>query len=226
MPNATGSRGFVRIGIISGIIVALVVLWFAGLLATVKPVGSTKSLQAVMEGGTAFDKIKFVDDIWQSKVIPTVEQKSLGIGTLLASIKKNPDEAAREYGNNVGGADNYLVQFAGRVVKVDTTSLTGTVTVNVDYEGKTLPVKIQIGPIILGTALRDAVKFISFEQFTNQMQYGGVSDELNSRVTRDVISKIDLKNLMGKRISVKGAYIYDSADPMDILVTPVIVAVE
>ena len=226
MSSVTGSRRFRRIGIISGILIVLLVLWFTGLLATVKPASSAESLQAVMEGGTAFDKVKFVDGIWESKVIPTVEKDSVDIGTLLASIGKDPEEAAREYGNNVGGADNYLVQFAGRVVNVDTKSLTGTVTVDVQDGGKSLPVKIQIGPIILGTALRDAVKFITFEQFTNQMQYGGVSDELNSRVSQLVISRIDLKTLLGKGISVKGAYTYDSTNPKDILVTPVIVGVE
>jgi len=225
MFRADSSHRFVRIGAISGIVVALVVLWLAGLLATVKPAASATSLQAVMEGGTAFDKVKFVNDIWQSKVIPTVEEKSIGINTLLASIQKDPDEAAKRYGNNVGGADNFLVQFAGKVVDVDTTSLTGTVSVDVDAAEKGFTVKIQIGPIILGTALRDAVKFISFEQFTNQMQFGGVSDEMNSRA-QNGISKIDFKTLLGKRVSVKGAFTYDSTTPKDILVTPAIVKVE
>ena len=225
MFRADSSHRFVRIGAISGIVVALGVLWLAGLLATVKPAASATSLQAVMEGGTAFDKVKFVNDIWQSKVIPTVEEKSIGINTLLASIQKDPDEAAKRYGNNVGGADNFLVQFAGKVVDVDTTSLTGTVSVDVDAAEKGFTVKIQIGPIILGTALRDAVKFISFEQFTNQMQFGGVSDEMNSRA-QNGISKIDFKTLLGKRVSVKGAFTYDSTTPKDILVTPAIVKVE
>jgi len=110
------------------------------------------------------------------------------------------------------------------VTKVDTKSLTGTVTMNADYAGGTLPVRIQIGPIILGTALRDAVKFITFEQFTNQMQYGGVSDELNTRVSNDVVAKLDLKALVGKKLSIKGAFTYDTANPKDVLVTPVIVS--
>jgi predicted lipoprotein len=226
MASEASSHRYVRIWVILGIVAVLVILWFAGLLATVKPLGSVQSLEAVMEGGTAFDKVKFVDSIWESKVIPAVEKNATSLARLVAAIQKNADEAGKEYGNNIGGAYNFLVEFSGRVSKVDTTSLTGTVTVDAEAGAGILPVKIQIGPIILGTALRDAVKFITFQQFTNQMQYGGVSDEMNGRVTRDVISKLNLKGLVGKRLSVRGAFTYDSGNAKDILVTPVIVTQE
>lgn len=227
MAGASRSRIYVRVFTPLLIVAVLAILWFTGLLATVKPIASAQSLASVMEGGgAAFDRVKFVDDVWQSKVLPTVDQHAVEIGQLLPALEKSPEAAAKEYGNNVGGADNFLVHFAGRVTAVDTSSLTGSVTVNAVLDGGAVAVKIQIGPIILGTALRDAVKFISFEQFTNQMQYGGVSDELNSRVTRDVLSKIDVKGLKGKRIDVKGAFIYDTGSPKTLLVTPVIVKVE
>jgi predicted lipoprotein len=226
MVGATSPRRYVRIGVLAGILVVLVILWFSGLLATVRPIGSAQTIEAVMEGGTAFDKVKFVDSIWESKVIPTVDKNAVALDTLVPAIQKNADAAAKQYGNNIGGAYNFMVQFSGKVGKVDTSSLTGTVTVDADYAGAMLPVKIQIGPIILGTALRDAVRFITFEQFTNQMQYGGVSDELNSRVTQNVISKLSLKSLVGKRLSVKGAFTYDGTNAKNILVTPVIVKVD
>ncbi|MGO9411197.1 MAG: DUF2291 family protein [Spirochaetia bacterium] len=226
MATAAGTRKYTRVAVPVGIVVVLVILWFTGLLATVKPIGSAQSLAAVMEGGTAFDRVKFVDGIWESKVIPTVDQKAVSLDELFPAIQKSPEDAVKQHGNNIGGAFNFLVQFVGTVAAVDTKSLTGTVTVQADYAGGRMPVKLQIGPIILGTALRDAVKFISFEQFANQMQYGGVSDELNGRVAKDVISKLDLKNLVGKRISVKGAFTYDTANPKDVLVTPVIVSAE
>jgi predicted lipoprotein len=225
MVSTASSRKYTRVAVAVGIVIVLVVLWFTGLLATVRPIGSAESLAAVMEGGTAFDKVKYVDSIWASRIIPTVDQRAISLDTLIPAIQKDPQTAVKEYGNNIGGAYNFLVQFSGTVAKVDTKSLTGTVTVDADYEGGTLPVKIQIGPIILGTALRDAVKFITFEQFTNQMQYGGVSDELNTRVGSDVISKLDLKGLVGKKLSVKGAFTYDTANPRDVLVTPVIISV-
>jgi len=43
---------------------------------------------------------------------------------------------------------------------------------------------ILTGPIIFGTALRDALPFIEFSQFTNQMQYARVSTILNERAVK------------------------------------------
>ncbi|HUW42401.1 MAG TPA: DUF2291 domain-containing protein [Rectinemataceae bacterium] len=219
-------RKLARTAVWIGIVVLLAIFWFTGLLATVKPMSEAKSLAAVMGGGVAFDKAKYVDGIWDSRVVPTVEQKSIELGVLIPALEKNADQAGKTYGNNVGGADNFLIRFAGTVTAVDTQSQTGSITVSVPYKGGTLPVSVLIGPIILGTALRDAVGFITFEQFTNQIQFGGVSDSLNDRVMKDVVSKLDLKTILGKKVSVDGAFTYDGADAHDLQVTPVVVRME
>ncbi len=226
MTNRAIKKLAVRVGLPVLVIIVLVVLYFAGALATVTPIADAKSLAALSEGGTAFDKVKYVDSIWESKVIPTVEKESIDLNTLVAAIGADPAKAEKEYGNDVGGATNFLVSFSGTVSNVDTSSMTGALTVDVPFEGGVLPVKVQIGPIILGTALRDAVKFIRFEQFLNQMQFGNVSDELNTRVEKNVVTKIDLKALLKKKISIKGAFTYDGTNAKNLLVTPVIVTVE
>jgi predicted lipoprotein len=40
------------------------------------------------------------------------------------------------------------------------------------------------GPVIRGTALRDALPFIQFSQFTNQLEYARVSNALNDRAVK------------------------------------------
>lgn len=216
-------RRLFRIAFPVSLVALLLVFWFTGLLATVKPFKEAQSIAQLAEGGTAFDKVKYVDSIWESRVLPTVETASLSLDKIIPALEKDPVSAAKEYGNNVGGAYNFLVYFTGTVSKVDTSSMTGTVTVTVSFGDSELPIKVQIGPIILGTALRDAVKFISFEQFLNQIQFGGVSDQLNTMVEKNVVSKLDLKTLVGKTMSIKGAFTYDGSNAKDILVTPVIV---
>jgi len=49
MASEASSHRYVRIWVILGIVAVLVILWFAGLLATVKPLGSVQSLEAVIE---------------------------------------------------------------------------------------------------------------------------------------------------------------------------------
>ncbi|MCP5109696.1 MAG: DUF2291 domain-containing protein [bacterium] len=65
-------------------------------------------------------------------------------------------------------------------------------------------VSILIGPVILGTALRDAVG-VEFSDFTNQMDYAAVANELNDRVVREVLSKLDFDGIEGKTVVFAGA---------------------
>lgn len=219
-------RAVARIAVGGGIVALLLVFWLTGLLATVKPIAQAKSLAAVMGGGQAFDASHYVDSIWESRVLPTVEQKSMDLAPLVSALVKDPADASKRFGNNVGGAYNFLVRFDGTVTSVDAKTETGSLTVAVPFEGGALPVKVLIGPIILGTALRDAVGFITFEQFTNQIQYGAVSDQLNARVMKTVLSRLDLASIRGKKLSIDGAFTYDGSNARDLQVTPVIVRVE
>jgi len=45
-------------------------------------------------------------------------------------------------------------------------------------------VVIETGPVIRGTALRDALPFIQFSQFTNQLEYARVANALNERAAK------------------------------------------
>jgi predicted lipoprotein len=72
--------------------------------------------------------------------------------------------------------------------------------------GKPLTVAIATGPVIAGTAIRDAVGFISFGDFTNQIEYANVANEINARVKTDVIAKADVKGATGKKVTFAGAF--------------------
>ncbi len=226
-PGRGGSRTLVRAAAALVLAAVLAVLALTGRLVTVRPIrpAGTPAAEAA-GGGAVFDKVQYVNGIWSSRIVPTVEQQAVPIDRLVPALRADPPAAVREYGHDVGGADNFLVRFTGRVTKVDTASLTGSLTVDVPLEGREMPVRVQIGPIILGTALRDAVGFITFEQFTNQMEYGGVADELNSRVAKDVVGRLDLKSLQGKKVSIAGAFTWDGGSAIDLQVTPVVVSVE
>jgi predicted lipoprotein len=45
-------------------------------------------------------------------------------------------------------------------------------------------VAVLTGPVIRGTALRDALPFIQFSQFTNQLEYARVANALNDRAVK------------------------------------------
>jgi predicted lipoprotein len=45
-------------------------------------------------------------------------------------------------------------------------------------------ITVLTGPVIRGTALRDALPFIQFSQFTNQLEYARVANALNDRAVK------------------------------------------
>ena len=208
------------------VVVALVVLALSGQLATVRPIGSVTENSTMNPGGETFNKIAYVDGIWDSKVVPAVRSGATDVGILIPALRKDPESAARQFGHDVGGASNFLIRFIGKVTKVDTSSMNGLVTVRLSLEGRPLDVQVQVGPIISGTALRDAVGFVTFGLFTNQMQFGDVGDELNNRVLKNVLAGIDPKTLPGRTVSIEGAFTYDSSSPLDLVVTPGVFTVE
>jgi predicted lipoprotein len=93
------------------------------------------------------------------------------------------------------------------------------VTVKLDgLTGKTSTVQVVTGPLIAGTALRDGVKFIKFGDFTNQLDYADVATELNNKVKTDVLGDVQVKDLVGKKVTFEGAF--SLVAPGSILIVP------
>jgi predicted lipoprotein len=190
---------------------AAVAALLATLLAVVAACGRVPGIytyesagQAKSQGGPASAE-EFVDDNWQSKIVPTVHDKATDIATVAAAIDKDPDAAGKQYGHQTGPGSPYafMVKGTGTVTKVDTESPTGPMTV--ELPNKKI-ITIATGPVIAGTAVRDAVGFIAFGDFTNQIEYADVANQINNRVKTDVIAKADPKSLTGKKITFYGAF--------------------
>ena len=158
---------------------------------------------AAKAGGGA-DPKTFVADNWASKIVPTVHDKAVDVTTVAAAIAKDPAAAGKQYGHQSGTGSPfaYMVKGEGTVTDVDTSVPTGPMTVMV---GDT-KVTIATGPVIAGTAIRDAVGFISFGDFTNQIDYADVANQINTKVKTDVIAKTDVKGAKGKKVAFYGAF--------------------
>ena len=158
----------------------------------------------------AFDPKAYVDGIWASKIVPTVHQKAVDVTTLSAAIAADPDAAGQKYGHRAGTGSPYayVAKGSGTVTKVDTSAPTGPVTVRVPAAAGAKPVTVTVatGPVIAGTALRDGVGFISFGDFTNQIAYADVANQINAKVKAEVTSKVDVKGLTGKKVTFYGAF--------------------
>src|SRR5690606_28126324 len=90
------------------------------------------------------------------------------------------EAAGTEFGYRAGEGSpwSFIVSGEGVVAAENTESRAGTLDVTV--EGLADPVVLQIGPVIRGNAVRDALPFVSFQDFTNQLEYADAGKALTA----------------------------------------------
>ena len=169
---------------------------------------------------TKFDPTAFVDGIWASKVVPTAAKDAIEAATLLPALKADPTGASKQYGKQAGtGAPySFLVKGSGTVTAVSSGTEVGSIQVDVAGVGKT-EVHLAVGPAFVGTAVRDAVGFIDFGQFTNQIDYADAATALNAKVKASVVNSLDLTTIKGKQVTFVGAF--QLLDPSSVMITPI-----
>lgn len=191
--------------------VGVVVVLLAGLVLGTKVVPSDSALA---QGAAAFDPASF-----GATTFPVVQEKvadrAVDAATLASAIAADPAAAAAKYAVTSSGGPVYSVTFTGVVG----TGNAGIYDVAVDGVPSTLRIRVQTGPAINGTDLRDATGEITFGQFKNQIDYQNAAAALNDQVKSTVLSSVDTQALSGKTITVTGAFTL--INPAAWLVTPV-----
>jgi len=175
-----------------------------------------------------FKPDKYAESIWEDKVVPFFKEKSLPIETIIPVWHKDQQTAGEKFGYREkaeGSPWNFRVKGSGVVVAVDTESRASTIDIDLSPSDGTADLILQIGPVIKDSAIRDSLDFISFTDFTNQLEFARLSNAFNKVVNRDVTSKLDRENLMGKKVSFWGAFTHLQDSDL-IRVTPVFLEVE
>ena len=186
--------------------------------AEVKSMGDT----SLMNGAASFDPDKMVASTWATKVIPYFEQKAGPFVAVRDRAAAAPDEAGAKYGYRAksdGSPWTLMVKIEGTSVAADTESRAATVGVDPSGQGKS-EATVQIGPAMRGTAIRDALDFVSFNDFTNQIDFARFGKAFNTYVNRNMLEKLPREDLIGRKISLIGAYALDATGAPP-LVTPV-----
>ncbi len=163
----------------------------------------------------------FVNPIWTSKVLPAVEAQAHDIATILPEIRTDPQAAGDKYGRHEAtNPYSYMVKGTGKIAEVHTESQAGTVLLEVP--GLNEKIALQVGPVVRGTAVRDATGLVSFNQFTNQIDYADVSREMNTRALKSATSGLDATTFpaVGQTVSFFGAMTVDPHAKGPVLITP------
>jgi len=188
----------------------------------IKPLQSIVNSGPAAVSGTPDNASSFVEPIWKAKVLPTILAKAVEASVLLPDIRANPEAAGQKYGRREAtNPFNYMIKGSGKVTQVNTESRAGTMTVEIANGSSQENINLQIGPVVIGTALRDGTGLVSFNQFTNQIDYAGVSKEMNLRAIKDALAGRDPASFAGKTIQFFGVFTFDPKSTSPIRVTPV-----
>jgi predicted lipoprotein len=187
-------------------------------LATTRPLDPTTGKAIIGNESQQFNAANYVASIWDTQVIPALDAAP-DFNMVLTALKANTTSASETYGRKVGQQPyTFVVAGSGVIISVNTESRAGLALVDTNYDG-TADVSLAVGPVIRGTAMRDGMSFISFNQFTNQMEFASVSNEMNALINQQVIAPLgDLAALVGKDVSFAGAFTFSTLD--DIVIAP------
>ena len=196
-------------------LVLLAALLLGCKIATIRPIESKDDGNGAQE----FDAAARVASLWIEDVPAALEQ-AVDLQDFLPALAADPAAAGEAWGRREGsGPLHVIVRGSGRVLEVDTSSRAGMASVEVEVPGGTDQVRLQIGPVLRGTSIRDALPTVSFDQFVNQIQYADVANELNSRVERELLAPLEREALVGKQIRFVGVTALGNERPLT--VTPV-----
>ncbi|MFQ0812480.1 hypothetical protein AVM02_03660 [Brucella anthropi] len=194
--------------VVWSVIAAVVVVGAIAFDTKVVKIGSDSDVRQQAFSPDAFGASEF------PKVKASVEQRAVDaveVGNALAADKA---AAGKKYG--VGSANPVIpVKFTGTVEE----RKSNYNVVKVDGMPEGVVIRVQTGPAVNGTDLRDATGDIQFGQFKNQIEYQNAGSALNNEMKKQVLSGVAVENLNGKTVSVVG--VFKVVNPKNWLVTPV-----
>lgn len=195
--------------------VALLIVAGVG-LATTKFISIEDANAAASEG--SFDPATYADERFESEIVPQIEKDAVDLVTLLTDLQAGAEESEFGHAPGSGSAYSFPVTFTGTTGAVN--GSIQPVTVPGVPEGVT--VQLQVGPAINGTALRDVTGTVSFNDFTNQLEFQEVATEFNNRVRDGVLAEVGAIP-EGQTITVTGAF--TRVNPALVSVVPIAIEV-
>jgi predicted lipoprotein len=194
--------------------VAIALLVAMALDTKVVRIGSAQDVRAEVFSPEAFGAAHF------PTIQAQVEQRAVDAATLAEAIAADKQAAAAKYGTPASIGPVMPVKFTGTAGEVKS----GNYDVRINGVPDSVRVRVQTGPAINGTDLRDFPGDISFGNFKNQIEYQNAGAGINAEMKKEVLAGVDTSSLTGKTISVTG--VFKLVNEKNWLVTPVRLGVQ
>ena len=157
---------------------------FGVLLAMALPLAGCKIVPIAQEQtaeAAGFNATTYAQDLWSTKALPHFSANAKPGAEVIAAILADFAGAGDKFGYRPGEGSpwSFIVSGTGTVTAKNTESRAGTLVLALDGAATPLEVTLQIGPVIRGNAVRDALPFVSFKDFTNQLEYADAGKALS-----------------------------------------------
>ena len=202
-------RGRLIIGALAAAVVAAMAID-----TTVVQIGSERDARQQGFSADGFGEEQF------PRIQDFVAGKAVDAATLGPAVLEDKDDAAAQYGTPSSTGAIMPVKLTGVVGE----GKSGVYDVAVEGIPADIRIRVQTGPAINGTELRDVPGDIAFADFRNQIEYQDAGSGINRAMKKAVLDPIDTADIGGKTIEVVGAF--RLINPKNWLITPVSVTVQ
>lgn len=204
---------------IAGLVIAgLFVIYGAGSATVVK-----QGQESALTGEVAFDPNTVVNKFWANEASGYFSEKAVDLQTLISESGGNFATVGSKYGRySMGdkGELSFVIKGTGVVEEVKDKLRNGYLALKPDGVDGDYKVRIQIGPVYKGTAVRDSVSKISFGDYTNQIEWANISIAFHTLIQKDIVDPVKPSELLGKKLEYTGCFSVE-ANPKLLRVTPV-----
>lgn len=201
-------KGLQKNWIIAGILVAATLIAIA-VDTTVVVVGSRQDIRQQAFSPDVYGRDEF------PKIRNFVIKRGIEAATLATELVQDKKATIKQYATISGAFPIFPVKFSGVIGN----GKSGIFEVQVKEIPPGLKIRVQTGPAINGTELRDIPGNIKFGAFTNQIEYQDVGAEINKAMSTEILSELDRDALIGEKVSIVGAF--KLINPKNWLITPV-----
>lgn len=201
-------------GLMIASVLGVLVLGAMALDTTVVHIGSENDVRQQAFSPDTFGEAEF------PRIQSVVEEKAVDGVSIAPEVLADKAAAGQKYGVPASTGAIMLVRLTGVVGE----GKSGIYNLTVDGMPPEIRVRVQTGPAINGTDLRDAPGDIEFGAFKNQIEYQDAGSAINRAMKKAVLDAIDVAALPGKTIEVTGAF--RLVNPKNWMITPVRITVK
>lgn len=190
-------------GIVISSLLVLGCVFYAGITATVVRQGQEASLT----GEVAFDPIAEANRFWSLKSKEYFQSNAVDLTALFEESGGDLKSVASKYGHySMGdrGQLSFIVKGSGTITEVKNKLKSGYIRLAVD--GLDRDVRLQIGPVFKGTAVRDSISLISVNDYQNQVEWANISIAFHKLIEKEILSKLDIADSCGRNAKFIGCF--------------------